>query len=301
MKIGKLFHLTMLVEDLAPVERFFNAVFSPMCIMRSYSSHWHRHAAVYVIAETCIEPMHVLPPESGGTATSWYRFMAAHGPRVHNLAFYVDDIPALAERLTAAGVRTTDGGTGGGTLFAHPKDTPGMVEFYTPADPGFLTMDPRLRSAWKPFADDYWPRQHRLGLVRTSHITILVEDLDRAVDFYGGVLDGTNLPAQSSRLDGVTSRYVLVGDDTVVELARPDDMSSPLGRELAQVGEGAVAVTFLVNDLDRASTFLAGHPDAGGGEAIAHVGPHDVVLDRAQTWGLEFRFTDEALVGDPRS
>lgn len=299
MQIGRLFHLTMLVDDLVPVERFFNSVFSPLCIMRGYSSHWHRHAAMYVIAETSIEPMHVLPPEPGDEATSWYRFMEKNGPRIHNLAFYVDDIPDLQERLTSAGVRTTDGGTNGGTLFAHPKDTPGMVEFYTPASPGFLDMDPRLRPHWEPFAQDYWPKQHALGLLRTSHITVLVDHLDKAAEFYGSVLDGTVLPDQASRLDGVTSRHVLVGTDTVVEVAQPDDPESPLGRELAACGQGAMAVTFLVEDLDAARAHLERHPDAGGSEPIAHVGPHDIVLERQ--WGVEFRFTDQPLAGDPRS
>ncbi len=301
MKIGKLFHLTMLVDDLGATERFFNGVFSPLCIMRGYSAHWHRHAAVYLIGETSIEPMHVLPPEPGGTATSWYRFMEQHGPRIHNLAFYCDDLAALEERLRAAGVRTTDGGTAGNTLFAHPKDTPGMVEFHTPGDPGFLNMDPRLRPHWEGFARDYWPNQHPLRLLRMSHVTILVDDVEAAAAFYGTVLGGTPLPAQPSRIDGVESRHVLVGDDTVVELARPLDPSSPLGAELAAVGQGAIGATFLVRDLDRALTHLKGHPDAGGGRPVAEVGPHDVVLDRSQTWGVEFRFTDEGLLGDPRS
>jgi len=299
VKIGKLFHLTMLVDDLGATEQFFNGVFAPLCIMRSYSAHWHRHAAMYVIGETCIEPMHVLPPEPGGTGTSWYRFMAQHGPRIHNLAFHCDDLAALDKRLGAAGIRTTDGGTGGGTLFAHPKDTPGMVEFYTPAEPGFLTMDPRLRPHWEGFSRDYWPNQHPLRLLRLSHITILVNDVDKACDFYGTVLDGTVLPPQRSRLEGVESRHVLVGEDTVVELAHPIDTGSALGRELATVGEGAIGATFLVRDLDRALAYLQGHPDSGGGQPILETGAHDIVLDRTKTWGVEFRFTDEGLVGDP--
>ena len=53
-RIGKLFHLTPLVDDLAPAEYFFNSVFAPLCMMRNYSSHWHRHAAIYIIGETSI-------------------------------------------------------------------------------------------------------------------------------------------------------------------------------------------------------------------------------------------------------
>ena len=64
-RIGKLFHLTPLVDDLAPAEYFFNSLFSPLCMMRNYAELWHRHAAIYVIGETSIEPMHCLPREPG--------------------------------------------------------------------------------------------------------------------------------------------------------------------------------------------------------------------------------------------
>src|SRR4029077_9609562 len=68
-RIGKLFHLTPLVDDLGKAEYFFNTVFSPLCMMRNYSEHWHRHAAIYVIGETSIEPMQCLAPEPGQEAT----------------------------------------------------------------------------------------------------------------------------------------------------------------------------------------------------------------------------------------
>ena len=123
-RIGKLFHLTPLVDSLGDAEYFFNRVFSPLCMMRNYSTHWHRHAAIYIIGETSIEPMECLPGPAT-RATSWFRYVERFGPRVHNMAFYVDHIEDLAQRLEEAGVRITDGGSGQPTVFCHPKDTPG--------------------------------------------------------------------------------------------------------------------------------------------------------------------------------
>ena len=290
MQIGKLFHLTMLVDELEGPERFFNSIFSPMCTMHGYSSHWHRHAAIFVIAETSIEPMHVLPPREGEEATSWYRFMERYGPRVHNLAFYVDDPDELADRLQAAGVRTTRAGTGS-TVFAHPRDTPGMLEF-SPSS-GMLP-EPRATPSWDAFRREYWPN-HPLHLERMSHITILVRDLEQATSFYTGVLDATLLPETAATLPGTQCRYVLVGEDTVVELALPSDDSSALGRELHEVGQSAVAATFKVRDVAAAEQHLRNWE-----APVAAVEPTCIVLDRKETWGLEFRFTDTSLRGDPR-
>jgi len=291
VRIGKLFHLTLLVDDFEGPQQFFSGIFSPLVMMRGYSSHWHRYAAIYVIGETSIEPMHVLPPRAGEAATSWYRYMERHGPRVHNLAFYVDDHRELARRLEEAGVRTTMAGTDS-TVFAHPKDTPGMLEFHEPQS---LARDPRFSAGWDQFRTSFWPN-HALGFERLSHVTIVVHDLDKAGDFYGRVLGAVPLAERHPTLPATESRFWLVGEDTVVELAQPVDEATWAWRELQQVGQGAVAVTFKVADLDRAVAHLRRNE-----APIATVDEASVVLDRTRTWGVEYRFTAVGLAGDPRS
>ena len=206
-RIGKLFHLTPLVDSLPDAEFFFNAVFSPLCMMRNYSSHWHRHAAIYIIGETSIEPMHCLPPRPGDEATSWFRYADRFGPRVHNMAFYVDDLDDLAQRLEAAGVRITDAGSGT-TVFCHPKDTPGMLEFH-PAAGGHWeqTRSPLPRPSGRRSATRTG-RNHPLGLQRMSHITVVVDDLAAAEKFYVEVLDAVPLPDQAATIEGGTARHV---------------------------------------------------------------------------------------------
>ncbi len=295
-RIGKLFHLTPLVDDLAPAEYFFNSVFAPLCMMRNYSSHWHRHAAIYIIAETSIEPMHCLPREPGSDQeeTSWYRYAERFGPRVHNMAFYVDDLDDLAERLQAAGVRITDAGSGT-TVFCHPKDTPGMLEFH-PANGGpWEQGDPRFRPEWKAFADAYWP-QHPLSLVRMSHITVVTSDLDAAEELYVGVLDAQPLPAQQATVPGGTARHYFVGEDTVVEMMDPAGTGDSVAtRDLERVGASVTGVTFTVRDLAAAAQWLELM-----NAPIAEVTEAEVRLDVDRTWGCEYRFTERVLTGDPR-
>jgi 4-hydroxyphenylpyruvate dioxygenase-like putative hemolysin len=293
-RIGKLFHLTPLVDDLGDAEYFFNSVFSPLCMMRNYSEHWHRHAAIYVIAETSIEPMQCLAPEPGQEKTSWFRYVEKYGPRVHNMAFYVDDLDDLGQRLEAAGVRVTDADSGN-TLFCHPKDTPGMLEFH-PHHGLWTNRDPRFRPEWDALRDAFWGQHHPLGVQRVSHLTVVVDDLPGAEKFYVEVLDAVPLPDQDATLPGGVARYVVVGEDTIVELLAPGDSDSVHARDLARVGPSVTGVTFTVRDVQQATTALEYHQ-----EFLAEVAAHEIVFDVAKTWGCEYRLTDRVLTGDPRA
>ncbi len=294
-RIGKLFHLTPLVDSIADAELFFNSVFSPMCIMRGYSPHWHRHGAIYVIAETSIEPMQPLPPPPGEEGTSWFRYMEKYGPHVHNMAFYVANGPGLAARLAEAGVRTTDAGAPG-TVFAHPKDTPAMLEFNDPGDPSRAVLnDPRFSPHWPALRDDFWPMRHPLGLERLSHITVVVHDVAAARRFYVDVLDAIPLDGQESSVADADASFVMVGEDTVVELVHPRDPSSLVARELDTVGQCVMGITFKVRDIGRAAEHLTRQS-----APVVTVAEHEILLDRERTWGTEYRFTDVGLVGDPR-
>jgi catechol 2,3-dioxygenase-like lactoylglutathione lyase family enzyme len=293
-RIGKLFHLTPLVDSLGDAEYFFNRVFSPLCMMRNWSDHWYRHAAIYVIGETSIEPMECLPGP-GDHRTSWFRYVDRFGPRVHNMAFYVDNIEDLAQRLEEAGVRITDGGSGQTTVFCHPKDTPGMLEFHPATGGSWEQVDPRFRPEWPAFRDAYWSN-HPLGLQRMSHITIVVDDLPAAEKFYVDVLDAAPLPEQAATVEGGSARHLLVGEDTVVELMDPGDADSAAARDLQRVGPSVTGVTFTVHDVAAAGRWLTLLEDC-----VAEQTDHELRLDLAKTWGCEYRFTDRVLTGDPRA
>ena len=293
-RIGKLFHLTPLVDDLAAAEFFFDTVFSPLCMMRNYSPHWHRDAAIYVVAEASIEPMQCYPPRDGESASSWYRYQDRFGPRVHNTAFYVDDVAAIDRRLVEAGVRTTNGGTDdSGTTFTHPKDMPGMLEFHEPIHWG--GRDPRFSADYDAFAADYWGNRHPLGVQRLSHITTVVRDMATAKAFFVDVLDAVPLDDQPSTFADADAAYVLVGAETVMELAQPTASTSAIAADLDRVGEGVVGLTFTIRDLEPATQHLALFA-----APVLAATDRDIRLDPSKTWSCEYRFTTDVLAGDPR-
>ena len=297
-RLGKLFHLTPLVDSIADAEFFFNSVFAPLCSMRGYSSHWHRHGAIYLIAETSIEPMEPLPPPPGESGTSWFRYMDKYGPHVHNIAFYVENAPALAARLAEAGVRTTDGGTADSTVFAHPKDTPAMLEFYDPGDPARAILnDPRFSPHWPPLRDDFWPRRHQLGLERLSHITVVVRrPRGRGARSTSTCSTRCRSTTRSRRWRTPTRASCWSARTPSWSWCTPATRRRPRRGELDTVGQCVIGVTFKVRDIEQASEHLTRQE-----APVLTVTEHEILLDRKRTWNTDYRFTDVGLVGDPRA
>ena len=295
MEIKKLYHLTLLVEDLPAAEAFYARVFSPHCFMRGYAPlPLHRDAALLAIADTVIEPMRPLPPGAGERGTTIYRFLERFGPRVHSLALLVSGAEQLAGRFDAAGVRWTDGGMPN-HVFPHPKDFPGLLEL---ADFGehleaFPLADPRLR---RQYDQAYWRDAHPLGIVCTSHYTLVVRDHDEAASRYVDLLDAERLPEQPGCTPGARSAYVAFPDRTVIEFAEPIDATCPFARDLAEVGETWCGLTFRVVDISATTACL----DRLDVPIVSNDG-HTLTLDRAQTFGVHHGFTDQVLIGDPRT
>ena len=290
MTIGRVFHYTPLVEDLSEAEAFFHTYFAPHCFYRGYSPHFHRSAAILVVSEFVIEPLQPLPPVGEKPASSWFRFLQRHGPRVLNLSFYATDLAGLATRLTENGIGSTDAGNPA-TLFMHPKDFPGTIEFFDPSMQGGMP-DPRRAPSWTAA---YWRDAHPLGISHPSHVTVVVRDHRAAAKRYVDALGSEVLPDQPARTPGARSTFVTVGPETVVELAEPQDADCPLAGDLEQVGEAICGVTFRVREVAAAQAYI----ERSGGE-VAPTVDGTVAFARAVTFGSDYAFTDRPLDGDPR-
>jgi hypothetical protein len=123
---------------------------------------------------------------------------------------------------------------------------------------------------------------------------VVVKDLPAAKRLYCDVLGGTVIHEEevSGRKQ---SAFVAVGEDTVVELARPHSPASPEGRDLEQNGEGIHSLIFKTNALGRVQDFLKAkqlQPEADGADSI--------ILGLEQAFGMVFSFTQRPLPNDPR-
>lgn len=303
--ITDLFHIIHVSETLEPLDAFYDDVFGPRrgIMDGNYSAMEKRDASLVAIGNCIIEPMAPSKNVEGWDVMPVGRFWKKFGSHWHSLAWYCTETGAIWDQLVPRGVRmVTDGGnpldgrptgersaTSNGSLFTHPKDTGTQLEFY----PHVMPSDPRFAPGWD---GEWWAANHPLGLRRLAYATLVVRDMDRAVDMYVGGLGGKLLHKDTSALTGTRNVYVLIGADTIVELASPASGDSPAGQDLAAYGDMLHAVAFRVNSLQAAEKHLAGK-----GIGVIARDDHTIVADPQKTFGAPFRFTTWDVPGDPRN
>ena len=293
-KIGKLFHLTQVVDDLERVDRWYDDVFSVERFYNGYEELAGRNASLIAIGDVILEPMTPAKVEPLKNP-SVKRFHDRFGQHLHSIAWYVDDVQAISSRLDDAGLRLFNivgkqvkPPHKAAAIWTHPRETPGQLEFAVYGD---YLADPRMKPGW---SNERW-RSHPLGIERASSIGIAVSDLAKAKRLYCDVLDGTLLLEET--IPGrKRSVFVAIGEDSVVELAEPLSPDSIEGRELARNGEGIYSLILRTNNLARARDYLRSkgqRPDAEGTDTM--------VLDANQAFGMRLGFTQRALPNDSRS
>ena len=293
-KIGKLFHLTHVVSDLIPVDRWYDEVFACTRYYHGFAKAAGRDASLLAIGDVIMEPMS--PANVPNLRNqSVKRFHDRFGQHLHSIAFYVDDVPAISTHLATQKLRMWDVGGRPVTppnekfaVWTHPKETHGQLEF---AVVETNTIDPRLQPAW---SNQFWREQHPLGIEGASHITVVVGDLPTAKRLYCEILGAK--PIHEEEIAGrKRSAYVAVGEDTVVELAQPLSAAGREAQDLERNGEGIHALTFKTRNLARATEFLKSkdlRPEPDGTASVA-LGPE-------QAFGMVIGFTERRLPNDRR-
>jgi extradiol dioxygenase family protein len=292
-KIGKLFHLTHVVDDLDAMDKWYDDIFSVNRFYKGYEKLAGRDASLLTIGDVVMEPMTPARRENLRNL-SVKKFHDRFGQHFHSIAWYVDDVEAISTQLDQANYRLFNiVGTQVkpphkmDAVWTHPRETPGQLEFALHGD---FAKDPRFEPNWstKPW------REHPLGIERASHIGVVVKDLVAAKKLYCQVLGGTLIHEEN--IQGRKSNaFVSIGEDTVVELIQPHSATSPEGRDLEKNGEGIHSLIFKTQNLAKAREFLTTkslRPEPEGADTI--------VLGPEQAFGMVVGFTQRRLPNDPR-
>ena len=140
MAITEFFHLIHVVDDEDEVDAWYDAVFAPKPFIRkSWTDIEKRWASLSLIGDFIIE---VIEPSDAleHQEMPLSKFRTRFGQHFHSLAWYTDGgaIKPLFDRMRSMGVRVAKPGGGiwpegdidpGPTIFTHPKDTFGQLEF----------------------------------------------------------------------------------------------------------------------------------------------------------------------------
>jgi len=292
-KIGKLFHLTHVVDDIEAVDKWYDDVFSVTRFYHGYEKLAGRVASLIAIGDVIMEPMMPARVENLRNP-SVKKFHDRFGQHFHSIAWYVDDVEDISARLDQERLRLYNiiGAQVKpphkmSAIWTHPKETSGQLEFALYGD---FTKDPRFESSW---SNAPW-REHPLGIERTSHIGVVVRDLAAAKRLYCDILGGTLI--HEEEISGRKQiAFVAVGEDSVVELIQSHSPASLEGQDLEKNGEGVHSLIFKTNNLDRARDFLKAkqhQPESDGTDTI--------VLGPDQAFGMVIGFTQHTLPNDPR-
>jgi hypothetical protein len=283
-EIGRLYHLTQVVDDLDAVDRWYERVFSALRIYHGRHELAMRDASIVVIANAVIEVIQVVELP-GSEHTPLGRYHRRFGQHLHSVAMFVDDLGDAGATLQAHGVRLTD--TLGRpvqaerpdrTIWTHPRDTIAMFQFAVV--PRF-TFDPRLHPSWD---QEFW-RRHPLGIERLGALTVLVSDLDAARPVFcetmGRECVGIEEIAGVKRVE----RYGF-GTDLDIEVVQPLDPNSPEWADLARVGQGPFGFSFDVGDLGQAERYLL-----DSGQSVRRSGADQITIDPTDAHGISISFT----------
>ncbi len=297
--LAEFFHLIHVVDDEDAADASYDRLFLPQ---RFSAKHWSpiekRWASLSMVSDLMLE---VIEPSAdpADQAAPLSRFRSRFGQHFHSLAWYVDDqqVRPMFDALRGAGIRVAKPGGGlfpdgdvdpGNTLFTHPKDTFGQLEFEGKRS-YWQTGDPRFQPQWSASP---W-REGPLTIERLSHITTVVRDLTAAVDLYEQVLGGETLHREAS--GGADRAFVLAGLDTVIELAQPTAGGTRLANDLGANGELPHSATFRVADLDAAERHIE-KLSVG----IVDRSDETFTLEPDDCFGAVWSFTEMSIPGDPR-
>jgi methylmalonyl-CoA/ethylmalonyl-CoA epimerase len=131
---GRIDHIGVAVEDLDAAIDLYESSFEMELAHRERVEEQGVEAVLLDVGEGHVELLAPLGPE-----TPVGRFMAKNGAGLHHVAYAVDDIESVLERLAGAGIRLIDsepriGIRGSRVAFLHPRSTGGVLtEIVQPA------------------------------------------------------------------------------------------------------------------------------------------------------------------------
>ena len=190
------------------------------------------HSAFLPIGKNFIELLQPIQPE-----TPVANFLQTYGEGIYHICLTVDDLDSEVILLREKGIDILPSEPESATkgIYLNPKYTKGVrIELISP--------DIALTQA----ADH---ATNNKGIKGTSHLGLIVKDINQAVTLYCDIFNIQRVPSISQwSAEGMRQAIVQI-DDFAFEVIEPTDPQSGLSRFLEQYGEGTHHINLEVEDL----------------------------------------------------
>lgn len=248
VKVSRIIHTIHAVEDIAAARGRYLETLGGLIFAEGYFEPEDRDMALLYVADHMVEPM--APRDPARIEKPFARYLHRYGQGFHSFEIKIDDGPAAAEKLKAAGAKLAT--EYGYFFFVRAESTGGvLLEVCEIA----MKNDPHDRRNWSPD----WAEGLPSTLLRLDHIACVTRDLDAALAFFTGQLDGTLLADERVAVPQSARRATILLGDTRVAFVQPDDADGgPLGAFLAAPNSGVYALVWQVEDEAAAEAVFTG-------------------------------------------
>jgi catechol 2,3-dioxygenase-like lactoylglutathione lyase family enzyme len=246
IKVKRIIHAIHMVGDLAACRAKYLDVLGGLIFAEGYFEAEDRDMALLYVADFMVEPMS--PRDPSRTDMHVARYLQRFGQGYQSFEIGIDDGPAVAARMKEAGCKLS--AEYGIFFYVRPESTGGvLLEVCETAMPN----DPYDRRGWRPD----WSEGHPSTILRLDHIACITADVDAALAFFTGVVDGELLSDEHITTPQPARRAMVRLADTNVAFIQPDEPNeSTLGAFLAPPSSGVYALVWQVEDASRAREFF---------------------------------------------
>lgn len=246
--VSRIIHTIHATADIYKCRLLYQDALGGLVFAENYFPAEDRDAALLYVTDHMVEPM--APRNPGDIEKPFARMAAKIGQSFHSFELKVPDGKAASQAFQDAGCKVAS--DYGVFFFVRPESTGGVLLEVCELP---MPNDPYERGNWNPAVG----AGHACTVSGLDHIACVTRDIDAALHFFTGLVDGEVKDDARTDLPQPARRVVIRIGDTDVAFIQPDDSESgPLGAFLAKEQNGIYALVWKVADEEAARAHFEG-------------------------------------------